>query len=216
MIKIAPSILSADFAAMGEAVQNVERWGADYVHCDVMDGMYVPNITFGQGMVAALKKYTSLPLDVHLMIAAPERYVEGFVEAGADIVTFHVEACTHQHRTLQAIRKSGARAGLVLNPGTPVETLDYLYEEVDMVLFMSVNPGFGGQAFIPSVLRKVERAAGEIQKRGLTVDIEVDGGVNDKNASSLISAGANVLVAGNAIFLAPDPAEMVKKLRQGG
>jgi len=127
-----------------------------------------------------------------------------------------VEACTHQHRTLQAIRKSGARAGLVLNPGTPVETLDYLYEEVDMVLFMSVNPGFGGQAFIPSVLRKVERAAGEIQKRGLTVDIEVDGGVNDKNASSLISAGANVLVAGNAIFLAPDPAEMVKKLRQGG
>ncbi len=216
MIKIAPSILSADFAAMGEAVQNVERWGADYVHCDVMDGMYVPNITFGQGMVAALKKYTSLPLDVHLMIAAPERYVEGFVEAGADIVTFHVEACTHQHRTLQAIRKSGARAGLVLNPGTPVETLDYLYEEVDMVLFMSVNPGFGGQAFIPSVLRKVERAAGEIQKRGLTVDIEVDGGVNDKNASALISAGANVLVAGNAIFLAPDPAEMVKKLRQGG
>lgn len=216
MIKIAPSILSADFAAMGEAVQNVERWGADYVHCDVMDGMYVPNITFGQGMVAALKKYTSLPLDVHLMIAAPERYVEGFVEAGADIVTFHVEACTHQHRTLQAIRKSGARAGLVLNPGTPVETLDYLYEEVDMILFMSVNPGFGGQAFIPSVLRKVERAAGEIQKRGLTVDIEVDGGVNDKNASALISAGANVLVAGNAIFLAPDPAEMVKKLRQGG
>ncbi len=216
MIKIAPSILSADFAAMGEAVQNVERWGADYVHCDVMDGMYVPNITFGQGMVAALKKYTSLPLDVHLMIAAPERYVEGFVEAGADIVTFHVEACTHQHRTLQAIRKSGARAGLVLNPGTPVETLDYLYEEVDMILFMSVNPGFGGQAFIPSVLRKVERAASEIQKRGLTVDIEVDGGVNDKNAPSLISAGANVLVAGNAIFLAPDPAEMVKKLRQGG
>jgi ribulose-phosphate 3-epimerase len=216
MIKIAPSILSADFAAMGEAVQNVERWGADYVHCDVMDGMYVPNITFGQGMVAALKKYTSLPLDVHLMVTAPERYVEGFVEAGADIVTFHVEACTHQHRTLQAIKARGAKAGLVLNPGTPVETLDYLYEEVDMILFMSVNPGFGGQAFIPSVLRKVERAAGEIQKRGLAVDIEVDGGVNDKNAPSLISAGANVLVAGNAIFLAPDPAEMVKKLRQGG
>lgn len=216
MIKIAPSILSADFAAMGEAVRNVERWGADYVHCDVMDGIYVPNITFGQGMIAALKKYTGLPLDVHLMITAPERYVEGFVEAGADIVTIHVESCTHQHRTLQAIKARGAKAGLVLNPGTPVETLDYLYEEADMILFMSVNPGFGGQAFIPSVLRKVERAANEIQKRGLKVDIEVDGGVNDKNAPSLISAGANVLVAGNAIFLAPDPAEMVKKLRQGG
>ncbi|MFZ5975952.1 MAG: ribulose-phosphate 3-epimerase [Bacillota bacterium] len=213
MIKIAPSILSADFAAMGEAVDMLGRWGADLVHCDVMDGVFVPNITFGQGMIAALKKRTKLPLDVHLMIDAPERYVDSFIDAGADILTFHVEACTHPHRTLQAIRSRGVKSGLVLNPGTPVEALDYLYEEVDMILFMSVNPGFGGQAFIPSVARKVEIAANEIAKRSLTVDIEVDGGVNDKNAPMLISAGANVLVAGSAVFLASVPADMIKKLR---
>lgn len=213
MIRIAPSILSADFAAMGEAVELLGRWGADYVHCDVMDGVFVPNITFGQGMIAALKKRTDLPLDVHLMIDAPERYVDSFVDAGADILTFHVEACRHPHRTLQAIRSRGVKSGLVLNPGTPMEALDYLYEEIDMILFMSVNPGFGGQAFIPSVVDKVEKAANRIAKRGLTADIEVDGGVNDKNAHTLIDAGANVLVAGSAVFLADDPAGMITKLR---
>ena len=216
MIKIAPSILSADFAAMGEAVEQLGRWRADYVHCDVMDGLFVPNITFGQGMIAALKQRTDLPLDVHLMIDAPERYLDSFIDAGADILTFHVEACTHPHRALQAIRSRHVKSGIVLNPGTPVQALDYLYDGADMVLFMSVNPGFGGQAFIPSVLDKIEKAANEIARRGLTADIEVDGGVNEKNARRLIDAGANVLVAGSAVFHADDPAETIRKLRSGG
>lgn len=213
MIKIAPSILSADFAALGQAVEDVERWGADYVHFDVMDGKYVPNITFGQDMLAALKKRTALPMDVHLMVDSPENCIPGFIEAGADIITFHVEACTHQHRTLQMIRNAGVKSGIVLNPGTPIEVLDYLYEETDMILFMSVNPGFGGQKFIPSVLKKIEIAANEIAKRNLNIDIEIDGGVNDKIAPSLIAAGANVLVAGSAVFSADDKPLMIKKLR---
>jgi len=216
MIKIAPSILSADFAAMGEAVEQLGRWGADYVHCDVMDGIFVPNITFGQGMIAALKKRTDLPLDVHLMIDAPERYVDSFIDAGADILTFHVEACRHPHRALQAIQNRKVKPGIVLNPGTPVQALDYLYDMADMILFMSVNPGFGGQAFIPSVLDKIETAANEIVRRGLIVDIEVDGGVNEKIAGRLIDAGANVLVAGSAVFMASDPADMIQILRSGG
>ncbi|MGI5907934.1 MAG: ribulose-phosphate 3-epimerase [Christensenellales bacterium] len=215
MIKIAPSILSADFAAMGEAVEQLGRWGADYVHCDVMDGLYVPNITFGQGMVAALKQRTDLPLDVHLMVEAPERHIDSFIDAGADILTFHVEACRHPHRGLQAIRNRKAKSGIVLNPGTPVQALDYLYEEADMILFMSVNPGFGGQAFIPSVIDKIEKAANEIARRNLRVDIEVDGGVNAKNARRLIDAGANVLVAGSAVFLSEDPAKTIEALRSG-
>jgi len=215
MIKIAPSILSADFAAMGEAVEQLGRWGADYVHCDVMDGLYVPNITFGQGMVAALKQRTDLPLDVHLMVEAPERHFDSFIDAGADILTFHVEACMHPHRALQAIRNRKVKSGIVLNPGTPVQALDYLYEEADMILFMSVNPGFGGQAFIPSVIDKIEKAANEIARRNLRVDIEVDGGVNAKNARRLIDAGANVLVAGSAVFLSEDPAKTIKALRSG-
>ena len=208
-IKIAPSILSADFVAMGEAVVNLEQWGADYVHVDVMDGTFVPNISFGQEMVRALRKRTELPLDVHLMVDRPERYTAEFVQAGADIVTVHAEATVHLQRTLAGIRQAGAKAGVVLNPATSLTALEYVLDDVDMVLLMSVNPGFGGQSFIPAVLGKIRR----LREMAPDLDIEVDGGVGPKNIAPVLEAGANVIVAGSAVFNAADPAAVIRSLR---
>ena len=213
MIKISPSILSADFARMGEDTVRLEKAGADLIHVDVMDGAFVPNITFGQPMVAALKKVTSVPLDVHLMIEKPERYVEEFADAGADIITVHAEATTHLQRTLQLIRGKGKKAGVVLNPATSLTALDYVYDDVDMILLMSVNPGFGGQSFIPAVLQKIKDLKKIIDDKKLSIDIEIDGGVNFKNAAAIKAAGANVLVAGSAVFGADDLQQAISKLR---
>ncbi len=213
MIKISPSILSADFARMGEDTVRLEKAGADLIHVDVMDGAFVPNITFGQPMVAALKKVTSVPLDVHLMIEKPERYVEEFADAGADIITVHAEATTHLQRTLQLIRGKGKKAGVVLNPATSLTALDYVYDDVDMILLMSVNPGFGGQSFIPAVLQKIKDLKKIIDEKKLSIDIEIDGGVNFKNAAAIKAAGANVLVAGSAVFGADDLQQAISKLR---
>ena len=198
--KIAPSILSADFARLGEEIRAIDAAGADYVHIDVMDGHYVPNITIGPAVVAALRPHTKLPFDVHLMIAPVDPYVAAFAEAGADIITVHPEAGPHVHRTLQLIRSLGKKAGVVLNPGTPVETLDNLMDLADLILVMSVNPGFGGQSFIGSQLSKIEIIARKIADSGRAIELEVDGGVNPDTARQCVAAGANVLVAGSAVF----------------
>jgi ribulose-phosphate 3-epimerase len=197
---IAPSILSADFARLGDEVTALERAGADWAHVDVMDGRFVPNMTIGPLVVAALKRVTKLPLDVHLMIVEPERYVEDFAKAGADIITVHVEACRHLHRVLQQIRATGKKAGVSLNPGTSEDVLRYVLELTDLVLVMSVNPGFGGQEFIPAVLPKVQRIRKMIDASGRPIHLEVDGGVKPGTASKVIQAGADVLVAGSAVF----------------
>jgi ribulose-phosphate 3-epimerase len=211
---IAPSILSADFARLGEEVQNVVKAGADWIHVDVMDGHFVPNITIGPLVVQALAKLElSQPLDVHLMISEPERYIEAFAKAGANYIAVHVEASTHLHRNLQQIRATGAKAGVVLNPHTPVNSIQHVLGMLDLVLVMSVNPGFGGQAFIPEVLPKI-RELTEMRKRGgHDFLIEVDGGVNDKTAADLIYAGADVLVAGSYVFGAQDYAAAIQSLR---
>ena len=212
---IAPSILSADFARLGDEVQAVLDAGADWIHVDVMDGMFVPNITIGQPIVAALRKaFPNAVLDVHLMIEKPERYIESFAEAGADVFTVHVEASTHLHRTLQATRAAGMRAGVTLNPHTPLESIDYVLEDVDMVLLMSVNPGFGGQSFIPSALRKIRSLRARAEALGLPLDIEVDGGVKVDNIGAVAAAGANVLVAGSAVFNTPDYAATIAAMRR--
>lgn len=213
MIKIAPSILAADFAAMGKAVEQLEGWGADWVHVDVMDGHFVPNITFGPGMCWAIRQLTSLPLDVHLMVEEPAKWVKPFAEAGADVITVHVEADAHVHRTLQTIRDFGKKAGVVLNPGTPPIMALPVLSLCDIVLVMSVNPGFGGQRFIPDVLEKIRTLRGIADQQGVEVDIEVDGGVNPETARLCREAGANVLVAGSSLFGAQNPREMVAKLR---
>ena len=210
---IAPSILAADFGRLTEEVQAVAAAGCDYIHVDVMDGHFVPNITIGPPVVAALRRATELPLDVHLMIEAPDRYLEDFAEAGADLICVHVEACTHLQRTLQRIRDLGKRPAVTLNPATPLETVRWVLDDVDMVLVMSVNPGFGGQSFIPATLERVRALREMILARGLGVDIEVDGGIVVGNVAEVTRAGANVLVSGTGIFGTPDYAATIRAMR---
>ncbi|KQL39469.1 ribulose phosphate epimerase [Bacillus sp. FJAT-25509] len=213
MVKIAPSILSANFAKLGEEILDVERGGADYIHVDVMDGHFVPNITIGPLIVEAIRPVTKLPLDVHLMIEKPDQYIEQFVKAGADIITVHVEACTHLHRTIQTIKSFGIKAGVVLNPATPVSSIEQIIDDVDMVLLMTVNPGFGGQKFIHSVVPKIKQVDNLIKERNLTVEIEIDGGVDEHTAKLCIEAGATVLVAGSAVYNKEDRKEAIAKIR---
>ncbi len=209
--RIAPSILSADFAALGEAVRAMEAAGADYLHIDVMDGHFVPNITIGPGVVAALRAHSSLPFDVHLMISPVEPHLDAFAEAGADILTVHAEAGPHLHRTLQRIHDLGKRAGVALNPGSPASLLDQIVDEVDLVLVMTVNPGFGGQSFIPSQLDKIRALRRRIEAGDRPVELEVDGGVNRETAAEVVAAGADVLVAGTAAF-AGGPANYARNI----
>lgn len=212
---IAPSILSADFTRLGEEIREIETAGADWVHIDVMDGHFVPNLTFGPPVVAALRPLTKLPFDVHLMIEQPERYLPAFAEAGADIVTVHAEACVHLHRTLQQIRGFNLSAGVALNPATPLAFVEHVLQDVDLVLIMTVNPGFGGQAYIPEMGAKVARLRQMLDERGLNhVRIEVDGGIQPDTAASAHAAGADVLVAGSSIFGEADRAQAIKRLRQ--
>jgi ribulose-phosphate 3-epimerase len=210
-MKIAPSILSADFAALGEAIARVEAAGADLLHVDVMDGHFVPNLTIGPPVIESIRKRTGLPLDVHLMIEEPERWVETYVSAGADYVTVHAEASAHLHRALTSIREAGARSGVALNPSTPPEGLQYVLDDLDLVLVMSVNPGFGGQSFIPTAYEKIRRIRQILGKRDVLVS--VDGGVKVDNAARLAQAGAMVLVAGSSVFGTPDPGAAVAALR---
>lgn len=213
-VRIAPSILSADFGRLAEEVKAIEQAGADLVHVDVMDGRFVPNITIGPLVVEAVKKATSLPLDVHLMIVEPERYIDDFARAGASTITVHQETCPHLHRTLQQIRAAGARPSVVLNPSTPLSSIEEVLGEVSQVLLMSVNPGFGGQAFIPATVDKIRRLRAMLDAKGLSaVDIEVDGGINPTTAKQVVAAGANVLVAGNAVFKSPDYRAAIAALR---
>ena len=211
-VKIAPSILSADFAALAEDVARVEAGAPDQLHVDVMDGRFVPNLTIGPIVVEALRKRTRLPLDVHLMIVEPERYIGDFVAAGADIVTVHAKASPHLQRVLAQIREAGARAGVALNPSTPPDVLDYVLDDVDLILVMSVNPGFGGQKFIPSAYAKLRRIKEMLGTR--PVDVSVDGGVKLEHARVLAETGATVLVAGSAIFGSPDPAAAVREMKR--
>ncbi|MCS0652256.1 ribulose-phosphate 3-epimerase [Cytobacillus firmus] len=213
MVKIAPSILSADFSKLGEEIKDVERGGADYIHVDVMDGHFVPNITIGPLIVDAIRPVTKLPLDVHLMIEDPDSYIEAFANAGADYITVHAEACRHLHRTVHFIKSFGVKAGVVLNPATPVNMIEHVIEDIDMVLLMSVNPGFGGQKFIPSVLPKIAAVKKLADAKGLSIEIEVDGGVNEETAQLCIEAGANVLVAGSAIYNQKDRAAAIAALK---
>ena len=214
MGKIAPSILSADFTRLGEEIKAVEKAGADYIHVDVMDGHFVPNITIGPMIVKAVKGVTDLPLDVHLMISEPDRYIDAFADAGATFLTVHGETVHHLHRTLQHIRDRGLRPAVSLNPATPHDVLEYVLGDLDMVLIMSVNPGFGGQTFIPSAISKIERLKAEIDARGLQVDIEVDGGIGPDTIGPVSAAGADVFVAGSAIFGSRDYGETIRLMRQ--
>lgn len=214
MIKIAPSILSADFARLGAEVTAVDRAGADYIHIDVMDGHFVPNISIGPLVVEAVRPVTGKPLDVHLMIENPDLYIPEFARAGADIITVHQEAVPHLHRTVQLIHSLGKKAGVSLNPATPVETLDVILDDLDLVLVMSVNPGFGGQSFIPAALGKIRALRRRIETRGLQTELQVDGGVKIDNIGEVVAAGADVLVAGSAVFHSADYAATLQALRR--
>jgi ribulose-phosphate 3-epimerase len=210
---IAPSILSADFSRLGEEIKAVENGGADVIHVDVMDGHFVPNITIGPPVVASVRKITDLPLDVHLMIADADRYIDEFARAGADWITVHVEACPHLHRTIHRIKELGKKAGAVLNPATPLITLEEILGDVDLVMLMSVNPGFGGQSFIRSSLNKIKTLRKMIEDRGLETGIEVDGGVSPATIDEVAGAGANIFVAGSAIFGQPDYVEVIREMK---
>ena len=214
MIKLAPSILSADFARLLEDVKKVEKAGCEYLHIDVMDGHFVPNITLGPGIVKSLRKDVNMVFDAHLMIENPDNYIKEFADAGCDIIVVHQEACTHLHRTIQNIKSHGIKAGVALNPATPIETIKYVLQDVDMVLLMSVNPGFGGQSYIPVVTEKIKELKSLIDEMNLDIDIEVDGGVKPSNIAEVVNAGANVIVAGSAIFNAGNIDEAVKSLRE--
>ena len=216
MIKIAPSILAADFAKLGQEVKEVEVAGAELIHIDVMDGHFVPNISFGAIALEAIRPLSTLPMDVHLMIENPDQYIEQFAKAGADYITVHVEACRHLHRTIQLIRSFGVKPGVVLNPHTPIETIQHVLEDIDMVLFMTVNPGFGGQKFIDSVVPKVAALSEIIKERGLNIDIEIDGGINAETIIPCAKAGANIFVAGSAIFGKEDRAKALQDIKAAG
>jgi ribulose-phosphate 3-epimerase len=214
MKKIAPSILSADLARLADEVGEVIAAGADWIHVDVMDGHFVPNITIGPVVIKALKKVVSIPLDVHLMIENADFYLDAFIEAGADILTVQAEACTHLHRTVHAIREKGVRPGVALNPATPLESLAYILPDVDLVMIMTVNPGFGGQEFIPTMLPKIKRLKGIIAKQKLNCEIEVDGGIKVENIGEVARSGADIFVAGSGIFGSRDRKEIIEKMRQ--
>ncbi|MBY0097623.1 ribulose-phosphate 3-epimerase [Mesobacillus maritimus] len=214
MVKIAPSILSADFSKLGKEITDVEQGGADLIHIDVMDGHFVPNITIGPLVVEAIRPITDLPLDVHLMIENPDQYLDAFAKAGADYITVHVEACRHLHRTIHHIKELGVKAGVVLNPATPVESILPIIDDVDMVLLMTVNPGFGGQKFIHSVLPKIRQVKELALSRNLDLDIEVDGGVNEETAKLCTEAGASVLVAGSAVYNQKDRGKAIAALKR--
>jgi ribulose-phosphate 3-epimerase len=213
MGKISPSILSADFTRLGEEIRSVERAGADYIHIDVMDGHFVPNITIGPMIVKAARHVTDLPLDVHLMISDPDSFIDEFAKAGATIITVHAEAVNHLHRTIQHIRKKGVKPGVVLNPATPLDILEYVLEDIDMVLLMTVNPGFEAQEFIPEVLPKIRRLRETVNRKKLDMEIEVDGGISPDTIGRASSAGANVFVAGSAIFYSENYAKTIKLMR---
>jgi len=215
MAKVAPSILAADFANMGKDVGKLESWGASMVHCDVMDGVFVPNMSLGPQLIKAIRPYTSLPLDVHLMIVKPERHIEPFAKAGADSITVHQEATPHLHRALALIRENGAKTGVALNPSTNIATIENVLDMIDMVLIMTVNPGYGGQSFIPAMFTKLAALRRMINQSGCNISIQVDGGVGPDNAAALARAGVDILVAGTSIFAAEDPEAVVRVMGAG-
>lgn len=212
-IKIAPSILSADFSRLADEIEKIEQAGADLVHIDIMDGHFVPNLTFGAPVVAAIRKVTKLPFDVHLMVSNPQNLITPFVQAGADIITVHAETAPHLHRLIQTIKEHGKQAGVSLNPSTPLTIVEEVLSDVDMILIMSVNPGFGGQQFIPNAANKITRLKAMLDERNLRVNIEVDGGINAATARQVVAAGANILVAGSAVYGASDPAQAIRAIR---
>lgn len=214
MIRIAPSILSADFANLGEEIRRIDRCGADMIHIDVMDGMFVPNITIGAPVVKELRKYTKLVFDVHLMIENPDKHINDFVRAGSDIITVHVESTKHLHRTIQLVKQAGVKCGVALNPATSLKEIEWIIQDVDMILIMTVNPGFGGQTYIDSMTDKVKELRHMINSRGLNVDIEVDGGITLENVSMLNNVGANVFVSGSTIFKSADMGKTIFELRE--
>ena len=213
MAKIAPSLLSADFANLAEEIKRIEKGGADYLHLDVMDGVFVPNITFGPPVISKLRKVTTLPFDVHLMIDKPERFIKDFAEAGANILTIHPEASIHLHRTIQEIKKHGMKAGISLNPSTDISVLNYILDDIDLILVMTVNPGFGGQGFISTMIDKISSIRNIIDQRGLDIILEVDGGVKLTNAKELVDLGVDLLVAGSEIFGAEDVEERTREFK---